>query len=94
MVFSLLGDVDLCFVVAINHPLAQAKEPLNLRVLQRYRAIICNAGLLQSEKQESVTVYDMNSLLELVCAGSGWAYLPRYLAEAPAGEGKSGRETY
>ena len=86
--FSLLGDVDLCFVVAINHPLAQAKEPLNLRVLQRYRAIICNAGLLQSEKQESVTVYDMNSLLELVCAGLGWAYLPRYLAEALLEKGK------
>jgi DNA-binding transcriptional LysR family regulator len=78
--FSQLGELEQCFVVAAQHPLAQAKEPLSWRTLQRHRAVISSGGWPHGEKQTSLAVFDMASLLSLVCAGLGWAYLPRYLA--------------
>lgn len=78
--YSLLGELEQCFVVAAQHPLAQAKEPLSWRTLRRHRAVIDSDGWPHGEKQSCLAVFDTASLLALACAGLGWAYLPRYLA--------------
>lgn len=38
--FSRLGDLEQVFAVAPHHPLAQEEEPLNRRIIKRYRAIV------------------------------------------------------
>ncbi len=38
--FSRLGDLEQVFAVAPHHPLATEEEPLNRRIIKRYRAIV------------------------------------------------------
>lgn len=64
--FSRLGDLEQVFAVAPHHPLAQEEEPLNRRIIKRYRAIVvgdtAQAGASTAsqllDEQEAITVFD------------------------------------
>lgn len=45
--FSRLGDLEQVFAVAPHHPLALEEEPLNRRIIKRYRAIV--VGILRRQ---------------------------------------------
>lgn len=87
--FSRLGDLEQVFAVAPHHPLAQEEEPLNRRIIKRYRAIVvgdtAQAGASTAsqlfDEQEAITVFDFKTKLELQISGLGCGYLPRYLAQ-------------
>jgi DNA-binding transcriptional LysR family regulator len=80
-----LGEVDMVFVVACDHPLASAKEPIASSELLRHRAVAIadssrllpprSTGLLTG--QEVLTVPDMETKLTAQCQGLGIGYLPR-----------------
>ncbi|MBN4079310.1 LysR family transcriptional regulator [Beggiatoa alba] len=81
-----LGDVDMVFAVASNHPLAQAAEPVSSSEIMKYRAVAVadssrdlaprSVGLLTG--QQILTVPDMQSKLEAQIQGLGVGYLPRH----------------
>ena len=87
--FSRLGDLEQVFAVAPHHPLALEEEPLNRRIIKRYRAIVvgdtAQAGASTAsqllDEQEAITVFDFKTKLELQISGLGCGYLPRYLAQ-------------
>ena len=87
--FSRLGDLEQVFAVAPHHPLAMEEEPLNRRIIKRYRAIVvgdtAQAGASTAsqllDEQEAITVFDFKTKLELQISGLGCGYLPRYLAQ-------------
>lgn len=86
--FSRLGDLEQVFAVAPHHPLAQEEEPLNRRIIKRYRAIVVGTLRRQAllrphnfDEQEAITVFDFKTKLELQISGLGCGYLPRYLAQ-------------
>lgn len=90
-----LGDVDMLFAVAPQHPLAHATEPLSETQLARHRAVAVadtsrrlaprSAGLLPG--QEVLTVPDMQAKLQAQRLGLGTGYLPQPIAEAEAAAG-------
>ncbi|TGC18106.1 LysR family transcriptional regulator [Escherichia sp. E2562] len=87
--FSRLGCLEQVFAIAPHHPLALEEEPLNRRIIKRYRAIIvgdtAQAGASTAsqllDEQEAITVFDFKTKLELQISGLGCGYLPRYLAQ-------------
>ncbi|RZN19421.1 MULTISPECIES: LysR substrate-binding domain-containing protein [unclassified Escherichia] len=87
--FSRLGCLEQVFAIAPHHPLALEEEPLNRRIIKRYRAIIVGdtgqAGASTAsqllDEQEAITVFDFKTKLELQISGLGCGYLPRYLAQ-------------
>ena len=60
-----MGDLEQVFAVAPHHPLAQEEEPLNRRIIKRYRAIVvgdtAQAGASTAsqllDEQEAITVF-------------------------------------
>ncbi len=65
--FSRLGDLEQVFAVAPHHPLAPEEEPLNRRIIKRYRAIVVGGDTAQAgastasqllDEQEAITVFD------------------------------------
>lgn len=68
---------------------ALEEEPLNRRIIKRYRAIVvgdtAQAGASTAsqllDEQEAITVFDFKTKLELQISGLGCGYLPRYLAQ-------------
>lgn len=81
-----IGEIDMVFAVASDHPLAQAVTPISSSEIMRYRAVAVadssrdlaprSAGLLTS--QQVLTVPDMQSKLEAQIQGLGVGYLPRH----------------
>lgn len=87
--FTLLGQLESVFVVAPHHPLADAEEPLNRRVIKRSRAVIVgdtsrlepSRSMHLLEDQDAITVFDFKTKLELQISGIGCGYVPRYMAQ-------------
>ncbi|MFZ6771411.1 LysR family transcriptional regulator [Undibacterium sp. SXout7W] len=84
----LLSDIEWAFVVAPDHPLASAAEPLEPTTIQAHRAIAVGdtgltlpsitAGLLSG--QDTLTVPSLSAKLSAQLAGLGCGHLPRRLA--------------
>lgn len=91
-----LGYVDFQFIVAPNHPLATAAEPISSAQLVRYRAISAadssrslpprTLGLLRG--QDTLTVPDTRAKLSAHRAGLGVGFLPSFLAQTEAAAGR------
>jgi len=85
-----LNECNMVFVVAPDHPLATAEEPIVSIDILKYRAIAIadssrylpprSSGLLTG--QEVLTVSNMASKLEAHIQGLGIGYLPLYWAQA------------
>lgn len=85
-----LGEFNMVFVVAPDHPLAKVDEPINSTDILKYRAVAIadssrhlpprSSGLLTG--QEMLTVPDMASKLEAQIQGLGIGYLPRHWAQS------------
>ncbi|HIC40615.1 MAG TPA: LysR family transcriptional regulator [Piscirickettsiaceae bacterium] len=82
-----MGEIELIFVVAPNHPLAKVAEPLTNTLIRKYRAIVAadssrqlsprTVGLLPG--QPSLTVSNIKIKLEAQKKGLGIGYLPRHM---------------
>jgi DNA-binding transcriptional LysR family regulator len=93
---QVLGEVDMVFVVARDHPLAHAEEPLSSSELLRHRAIVIadssrqlpprSIGLLSGQKVLSVP--DMETKLVAQCQGLGVGYLPRNWVKSAVANGQ------
>ncbi len=91
-----LGRVEFVFVVAPDHPLAGAPEPLPPESLLVHRAIAAadssrslpprSSGLLSG--QDCLNVPSMQSKLEAHVAGLGIGYLPVHLAQPHVAAGR------
>ncbi|WP_435927040.1 LysR family transcriptional regulator [Dryocola sp. BD613] len=87
--FTLLGQLEIVFVVAPHHPLAEAQEPLTRRAIKRSRAVVVgdtsrlepSRAMHLLEDQEAITVFDFKTKLELQISGIGCGYMPRYMAQ-------------
>lgn len=87
--FTLLGRLEIVFVVAPHHALAKAEEPLTRRLIKRSRAVVVgDTSRIESaramhllEEQEAITVFDFKTKLELQISGIGCGYMPRYMAQ-------------
>lgn len=87
--FTLLGQLEIVFVVAPHHPLAEAEEPLTRRIIKRSRAVVVgdtsrlepSRAMHLLEDQEAITVFDFKTKLELQISGIGCGYMPRYMAQ-------------
>ncbi|MBU4682968.1 LysR family transcriptional regulator [Cedecea davisae] len=87
--FTLLGRLEIVFVVAPHHALAIAEEPLTRRLIKRSRAVVVgDTSRIESaramhllEEQEAITVFDFKTKLELQISGIGCGYMPRYMAQ-------------
>lgn len=87
--FTLLGRLEIVFVVAPHHALAEAEEPLTRRLIKRSRAVVVgDTSRIESaramhllEEQEAITVFDFKTKLELQISGIGCGYMPRYMAQ-------------
>ncbi|BCL75903.1 transcriptional regulator [Jeongeupia sp. HS-3] len=85
-----LGDCEFIFAVAPQHPLAALPEPLKAVQIQQHRVCAIadssrhlmprTVGILSG--QETITVPDLASKLEMQLAGLGCGYLP-YCVAAP-----------
>lgn len=92
----LLGTVHWEFMVAPQHPLAGAAEPIAPEEIVKYRSIAAadssrtlaprTTGLLTG--QEVLTLSDMRGKLEAQRAGLGIGYLPRHIARQEAQAGR------
>ena len=87
----LLGEFDMLFAVATDHPLAPLDEPISSSDILKYRAVAVadssrdlpprSMGLLTG--QQVLTVPNMESKLEAQIQGLGVGYLPQHwLSEA------------
>lgn len=82
----LLGEFDMPFAVAPDHPLAHMEEPISSSEILKYRAVAVadssrdlpprSIGLLSG--QQVLTVADMQTKLEAQIQGLGVGYLPRH----------------
>jgi DNA-binding transcriptional LysR family regulator len=82
----LLGEFDMPFAVAPDHPLAQMEEPISSSEILKYRAVAVadssrdlpprSVGLLTG--QQVLTVPDMQTKLEAQIQGLGVGYLPQH----------------
>lgn len=91
-----MGDIPFVFAVAPQHPLAHQPGPLSLEQVRGYRAVAAadssrrlpprSSPLLAG--QETLTVPDMDAKLMAQAAGLGVGFLPRWLAEQAARDGR------
>lgn len=91
-----LGDIELVFCVASQHPLAAKPEPLSNEDIIQYRAIIAadssrdlpprSAGILTG--QDSLNVPDMQTKISAQIAGLGVGNLPKHIAQHYVAQGK------
>lgn len=91
-----LGAVEFVFVVAPQHPLAQAKEPITPSLIQQHRGVALadtsrqllarTAGLISG--QDVLTVPDVAAKVAAHAAGLGVGYLTRQLAEREVQAGR------
>jgi DNA-binding transcriptional LysR family regulator len=93
---KLLGNAQMAFVVAPNHPLAQLPEPLQEQDIIKYRVVAAadssrnlpprTAGILTG--QDVLTVPNMQSKINAQLAGLGVGHLPCAVAEHYASLGQ------
>jgi DNA-binding transcriptional LysR family regulator len=91
-----IQPLGLRFAVGVDHPLAEAGEPLSPALIQQHRAVAIadtsrvmaprSAGLLSG--QDVFTVPDLESKIHAHAQGLGIGYLPQAVAEA---EQRAGR---
>jgi len=91
-----LGDREVVFAVAPDHPLAKRAEPLSADDILEHRAIAVadssrqlpprSTGLLGG--QDVFTVPDMALKIEAQCLGLGVGYLPRHWIGPALAEGR------
>jgi DNA-binding transcriptional LysR family regulator len=91
-----LGDIQLVFTVAPDHPLAQVPEPIPAAEQVCYRAVVVadtsrelaarTSGLL--EGQDALRVPDMQSKAAAQAAGLGVGHLPPWLVEQEVAAGR------
>lgn len=91
-----LGEIEIVFAVASDHPLATANEPLISSEILKYRAVAVadssrqlpprSVGLLTG--QDVLTVPDMQSKLEAQVQGLGIGYMPRQMIQSEVETGK------
>lgn len=84
-----LGEVEMVFAVAPQHPLVKEPEPVASNKILQYRAVAIadtsrqlpprSANLLSG--QEVLTVANMSSKLEAQCQGLGVGYVPLHMAD-------------
>jgi DNA-binding transcriptional LysR family regulator len=94
--FSPMGSLHYRFCISPDHPLAQAAEPLSADVIRQHRAVVVrdtsringpqNLHVLQ--EQDTLTVFDFQSKLQIQLAGLACGYLPDYLAAPYLASGK------
>ena len=92
----ILGNVEWLFVVAPEHPLAQAQEPIPSSLVQQHRAVTAadssrllaprTSGLLSG--QDVLTLPDTQSKQAAQRAALGVGYLPAYLADEDVRAGR------
>ena len=93
---KLIGTLEFCFAVGVNHPLANLNAPLMNSDIMQYRAIAAadssrvltpySSGILAG--QNVLTVPDMHAKLQAQIAGLGVGYLPKRMAEHHANKGE------
>lgn len=91
-----LGEIELLFTVAPGHPLAALPEPIADEDIRRYRAVAIadssrtlaprTAGLLN--RQDVLTVTNLNEKLLALRAGLGIGRLPGWLARQEMAAGR------
>lgn len=91
-----LGSMSFLFVVAPDHPLATAPEPLSAEEIIKYRSVAAadssrglaprTSGLLSG--QDVLTVPDIAAKIDLQRAGLGVGFLPVHLARAEIETGR------
>lgn len=91
-----LGSIDMVFVVAPQHALASAEEPIPRKTIQQYRAVAVadssrqlaprTAELLSG--QDVLTVPDLASKVQAHCWGLGVGTIPRSIAEIEQRNGR------
>lgn len=91
-----LGEIEMVFAVAPQHPLATLAEPLANAALQGHRIVAIadssrvaparSFGLLDG--QDTLTVADAQAKLAAQVAGLGCGWLPRFLAAPAAAAGE------
>lgn len=94
--FSPMGSLHYRFCIAPHHPLAQAEEPLSADVIRPHRAVVVRdtsrinlpQNLHVLEDQDTLTVFDFRSKLQIQLAGLACGYLPDYLAAPYLASGK------
>lgn len=91
-----IGTLEFHYAVAVNHPLASYKEPLQNSDIKQYRAIAASDSSINSEPknsgiitgQEVLAVPDMVAKLEAQILGLGVGYLPKKMAEKHVAAGE------
>jgi DNA-binding transcriptional LysR family regulator len=91
-----LGEIEMVFAVAADHPLAEVEEPINSSEILKYRAVAIadtsrqlpprSAGLLIG--QDVLTVPDMQSKVKAQVQGLGIGYIPRHIIQNEIEAGK------
>ena len=91
-----LGEVEMVFAVAPQHPLARAREPLTEATVRGHRIVAVadssrtvparTIGLLDG--QDTLTVPDGQAKFAAQAAGLGCGWLPRFLAAPAAAAGE------
>lgn len=91
-----LGEFNMVFAVAPDHPLADSEEPINSSSIMKYRAVAIadtsrqlaprSTGLLTG--QDVLTVPDMESKIEAQIKKLGVGYVPAHLIESDMAEKK------
>lgn len=91
-----LGEFNMVFAVAPNHPLADNKEPISSSTIIKHRAIAIadtsrqlaprSTGLLTG--QDVLTVPDMESKIDAQINGLGIGYVPEHFIESELSEEK------
>jgi DNA-binding transcriptional LysR family regulator len=92
----LLGEFNMVFAVAPDHPLADSEEPISSTTIMKHRAVAIadtsrqlaprSTGLLTG--QDVLTVPDMESKIDAQINGLGIGYIPAHLIEPEMAEGK------
>lgn len=91
-----LGDINMVFAVAPQHPLAGEPEPLTSNQIQQHRAVAIadtsrhlpprSTGLLSG--QDVLTVADMADKVRAQCEGLGVGYLPESWIQPELAQGQ------
>lgn len=92
----LLGELNMVFAVAPDHPLADSEEPISSATIMKHRAVAIadtsrqlaprSTGLLTG--QDVLTVPDMESKIDAQINGLGIGYIPAHFIETEMAEGK------
>jgi DNA-binding transcriptional LysR family regulator len=85
----------MCLVVASNHPLAGAAEPVSREVLCQHNQLIISDKTTRSSgrtfgvfSNKFWRVADLGSKLEFLRAGLGWGLMPVHLVEDDLSAGR------